>query len=148
VDIIYLDFQKAFDHIPHNRLLSKVKSYGIEGNLLKWIQNFLTNKKQQVNIRSSYSNWTNTTSNFPQGSVLGPILFLVFVNDIPEVVSSTLYMFADCTIQSDLLMHDHLICSRTSIALLIGVTSGRCLSTQLSAMQCQLVIPLSFVTIL
>jgi len=97
VDIIYLDFQKAFDHIPHNRLLSKVKSYGIEGNLLKWIHNFLTNRKQQVNVRGSYSNWTNTTSGVPQGSVLGPILFLVFVNDLPEVVSSMLYMFSDDT---------------------------------------------------
>jgi len=97
VDIIYLDFQKAFICISHSRLLSKVKSYSIEGNLLKWIQDFLTNRKQQVNIKGSYSNWTNTTSSVPQGSVLKPILFLIFVNDLPVVSSSMLYMFADCT---------------------------------------------------
>ena len=97
VDVIYLDFQKAFDRVPHGRLLSKVKSYGIEGSILRWIQDFLRNRRQQVHIRGSYSGWISATSGVPQGSVLGPIFFLIFVNDLPQMVSSMLYLFADDT---------------------------------------------------
>ena len=97
VDVIYLDYSKAFDRVPHARLISKLLGYGIDGVLLKWIKDFLTNRKQHICVRGSYSSWCNVTSGVPQGSVLGPILFIIYVNDLPEVVQSKLWMFADDT---------------------------------------------------
>ena len=97
MDVIYLDLQKAFDKVPHARLLSKLKSYGIGGKLLQWIENFLSNRRQCVHLHGSKSDWINIFSGVPQGSVLGPFLFIVYVNDMPNVVSSDLYMFADDT---------------------------------------------------
>ena len=81
VDVIYLDLQKAFDKVPHARLLSKLKSYGITGKLLQWIENFLFNRRQCVRLRGSQSDWINISSGVPQGSVLGPFLFIVYIND-------------------------------------------------------------------
>ena len=97
VDVVYLDLRKAFDCMPHRRLLTKLQSYGITGKLLDWIEDFLADRKQRVSIRGSLSDWVNTTSSVPQGSVLGPILFIIFVNDMPDVIDSMLLMFADDT---------------------------------------------------
>ena len=94
-DIIYFDFKKAFDSVPHRRLLLKLKSYGISGNLLSWLSSFLTGRLQRVTLNNVYSEWSNVISEVPQGSVLGPILFLLYVNDIPSVVDSHLLVFAD-----------------------------------------------------
>ena len=80
IDVIYLDFQKAFDKVPHKRLMNKLKAYGIQGNVYTWIQNFLSNRKQRVSVCGSYSDWTNVLSGVPQGSVLGPTLIIIYVN--------------------------------------------------------------------
>ena len=96
-DCIYLDFAKAFDRVPHQRLLTKLFNLGIRGNTFKWIQNFLTDREQRVVINTTHSDWTNVVSGIPQGSVLGPILFTMFINDIPVDISSKVKIFADDT---------------------------------------------------
>lgn len=96
-DTIYLDFAKAFDSVPHQRLLHKVSAYGIRGKLLSWIKDFLTDRRQYVSVKGESSSWQNVISGVPQGSVLGPILFIIYINDLPEIVSSTVKFFADDT---------------------------------------------------
>jgi hypothetical protein len=85
IDVLFFDYSNAFDTVPHKRLLSKIKAHGITGNLLEWIQDFLTDRKQRVAIHSSVSTWESVLSGVPQGSVLGPTLFLLSVNDLPNV---------------------------------------------------------------
>ena len=97
VDCIFLDFQKAFDTVPVKRLLVKLKSYGIKGKVVKWIESFLVDRKMRVNVQGSFSEWTNVTSGVPQGSVLGPLLFVLYVNDIPDIIKSEVRIFADDT---------------------------------------------------
>ena len=95
VDVVYTDFSKAFDSVPHQRLLRKLKNNGIIGRTLAWIESFLSNRQQQVRVDDEYSSWKPVKSGIPQGSVLGPILFVIFINDMPEVVQSICQLFAD-----------------------------------------------------
>ena len=99
-DLIIMDFAKAFDKVPHNRLILKLHYYGIQGSVLNWIQSFLTSRSQQVVIENSVSDTVSVSSGVPQGSVLGPCLFLFFINDLPDCVSSNVRLFADDTILS------------------------------------------------
>ena len=95
VDMIYLDIQKAFGSVPHQRLIKKIKSLGIDGNIHKWIKNFLTDRQQLVTLNGKSSKWSSVTSGVPQGSVLGPVLFILFINDLPQRVKSHCVLFAD-----------------------------------------------------
>ena len=97
VDCMYLDFRKAFDAVPHRRLLHKIKGYGVGGDILNWVTDFLSNRTQYVSLDGINSNLTNVTSGVPQGSVLGPTLFIYYINDLPDVVNTLLYIFADDT---------------------------------------------------
>jgi Reverse transcriptase (RNA-dependent DNA polymerase)/Endonuclease-reverse transcriptase len=99
IDIIYTDFEKAFDKVPHKRLLSKLRSYGVSNAIISWIKGFLCYRKQQVKINGKLSNWMDVSSGIPQGSVLGPFLFVVYINDLPQLceTDSNLFLFADDT---------------------------------------------------
>ena len=98
VDSIYLDFKKAFDRVPHERLLWKLEyKGGVQGNILKWMKDFLKGRKMRTVLRGKHSSWKELTSGVPQGSVLAPIMFLVYINDINDNIGNESYMnmFAD-----------------------------------------------------
>ena len=96
-DVILLDFSKAFDKVKHSKLLWKLHNYGIRGKVLSWIQAFLGNRSQRVVIDGEESGSIPVNSGVPQGSVLGPILFLTYINDLPDGISSQVRLFADDT---------------------------------------------------
>ena len=95
LDISYLDFSKAFDKVPHKRLCLQLKCHGINGKTLGWIEAWLKGRQQRVLLNGTKSEWKNVRSGVPQGSVLGPLLFLLFINSIENGVDSKVLKFAD-----------------------------------------------------
>jgi hypothetical protein len=98
-DVIYFDLSKAFDSVPHKLLLLKLKTFGIHGHLLGWIKNYLEDRQQRVTLDGEHSSWLPVTSGVPQGSILGPVLFILYINDLPEILSAETLcaIFADDT---------------------------------------------------
>ncbi len=97
VCLVFLDVSKAFDKVYHPALLHKLESYGIEGDLLAWLASYLKGRRQKVVINGVSSDWNEINASVPQGSILGPLLFLVYVNDLVDDLISTPYLFADDT---------------------------------------------------
>ena len=96
-DCIYLDFAKAFDRVSHQGLLTKLFNIGIRGNLMNWIKDFLKGREQRVVLNNEFSDWASVVSEIPQGSVLGPSLFTIFINDVPNDITSNVNFFTDDT---------------------------------------------------
>ena len=107
---VFLDISKAFDKVWHEGLLFKLKTYGISGSLLKLIKHFLSNRQQRITLNGQTSRWKNIKAGVPQGSVLGPLFFLIFINDLPEGLKSNVKIFADDTSLFSV-MHDNITAS-------------------------------------
>ena len=92
---MFLDISKAFDEVWHDRLIFKLKCNGISGNLLKFVENYLQSRQQRVVLNDNISDWRCVNVGVPKGSVLGPLLFLVYINDLTGDISSEMDLFAD-----------------------------------------------------
>ena len=139
-DVAILDFSKAFDKVPHDRLLYKLDCYGIRGNLHAWIKAFLTNRQMRVIVENEASAETTVHSGVPQGTVLGPLLFLVHINDLPDRVrSSIVRLFADdCLLYRTSALYETTCCYRKiSASLRPGLQTGVCTSMLASAIYCR-----------
>ena len=97
VDVIYLDFQKAFDKVPHQRLLITLRAHVMRDSIVIWVSNWLTGRKQRVTVEGGKSSWTTVHSRVPHGFVLGPLLFLIYFNDLDDTAGCYIIKFADDT---------------------------------------------------
>jgi hypothetical protein len=114
IDAIYTDFEKAFDKVPHKRLLSKLQAYGITDEIVAWIKDFLCNRNQRVRVNGKFSTWHKVLSGIPQGSVLGPLLFIIYINDLVALCekNANIFLFAD-----DAKLFKHVSCPSDQVSL-------------------------------
>lgn len=133
VDVVYLDFSKAFDRVPKRRLLAKLDHFGIRGKLNLWIQNFLSDRYFRVRVGEAYSSDKPVKSGVPQGSVLGPLLFCVYTSDLPLIISSKVSIYADDTklyvnpiVNQHVLQHDLDTILKWSLEWLLPLNIEKC----------------------
>ena len=116
INTVNTDFEK----VPHHLLLKKLHNYNLNVNLIQWIRSFLCYRKQRVKINGCYSEWAEVISGIPQGTILGPILFIIYINDLPEICEQfarrPIYLFAD-----DAKLFKHVICDEDHKALQLGL---------------------------
>ena len=141
VDRAILDFTKAFDKVPHKRLIHKLNYYGISGSIATWIETFLIGRTKQVVVNWATSSSTIVTSGVPQGTVLVPLLFLLYINDLPDNLSTSVRLFADACIlytlirtQNDysLLQNDLLKLQKWQDKWLMKFNPGKCYTMTLA----------------
>ena len=92
-----MDYQKSYDKVPHCRLISKLKAYYFHGTVIDLVQTYLRDRSQYVEVNGKESIRLPVTSEIPRGGVLGPLLFLIYINDLPDQIDSSVYMYADDT---------------------------------------------------
>jgi ribonuclease P/MRP protein subunit RPP40 len=138
VDVVYLDFAKAFDSVVHSKLIVKLRSYGVSDLILRWIDAFLSHRSQYVRIDSCVSGLCNVISGVPQGSVLGPALFIVYVNDITDCIASnvTVKLFADDTKLYSVITEDDDNCAQLQHSLDLIATWAEHWQLKLSPKKC------------
>ena len=112
VNVLVLDFSKAFDTVPRDRLMGKLEHYGISGPILNWNNVFMKTREQRVQVVGAFSSSTSVDSGVPEGTALGPLLFLLHINDLPQVVSSQVRLFAD-----DCLLYRGIRCREDQLSL-------------------------------
>ena len=100
IDVVYCDFMKAFEEVPHRRLIQIREHYGINNPMLGWIQTFLYNMKQRIIVNGQASDCQQALSGIPQGSLLGPILFVIYINTLPEAVKGSDIFLLQMTLRS------------------------------------------------
>ena len=132
VRMVYHDISKAFDRVWRKGLLFKLKSIGIRDPLLGWLTSYLSHRKQRVVIDGQASNWTNVSADVPQGSMLGPLLFLIHINDVTETLKSDCLLYADDTSLFDIV--DDAVTSSLNLVMILlrsktGLGNGLLLST-------------------
>ena len=136
-----LNFNKAFDKVPHKRLIHKLNYYGISGSIATWIETFLIGRTQQVGVNGAASSSTIVTSGVPQGTVLGPLLFLLYINDLPDNLSTSVRLFADYCIlytpirtpnDSSLLQNNLLKLQKCQNTWLMKFNPGKCYTMTLA----------------
>jgi len=120
INTIYIDFEKAFDKVPHHLLFKKLQNYNLKVNVIQWIRSFLCYRKQRIKINGCYSEWADVISGIPQSTILGPILFMIYINDLPEICKqfARIYLFAD-----DAKLFKHVICDEDHKALQLGLNA-------------------------
>jgi len=97
INVLYAVFEKAFDKVSHKLLIHKLRYYKVNKSVILWIESFLCNRKERVTINGFYSDWADVLSGIPQGTIFGPILFIIYINDLPDVCKQfiNIYLFAD-----------------------------------------------------
>ena len=138
VDVIFLDFAKAFDKVPHRRLIGKLQNHGIDCKVLNWISNWLSGRVRRVQVKGVSSTWEMVTSGVPQGLGLGPMLFLIYINNMDDEVMNPLLKFTDDTKIFSRIRTDEEKLQKDLDTLLTGQMTGKCNLMSKNAQSCTL----------